>query len=220
MHRGHHEANADLVDRALGHIRADHHVHAHLGQRVRGARFRRQVTVAMFGNGHAGARDNECGRGRDVQGAQRVAAGADDVHRALGRVHCVALGAHDGGSGGIFCHAFPARPHGGQQRAHLGRCRAAFKQLFKRVFGLTARQRAFGGRKNQRFHRVAHAATFVFFRKFSSIAWPCSDRMLSGWNCTPSISSSLWRRPMIRPLSSSAVISRQSGRVARSTTSE
>lgn len=57
-------------------------------------------------------------------------------------------------------------------------------------------------------------------RKFFSISRPCSERMLSGWNCTPQIGSSLWRTPMISPSSVSAVISRQSGSVSRLMTSE
>ena len=38
---------------------------------------------------------------------------------------------------------------------------------------------------DQGFEGVTHAGTFSRSRKFFSKAWPCSDRMLSGWNCTP-----------------------------------
>ena len=58
------------------------------------------------------------------------------------------------------------------------------------------------------------------FRKFSSSAWPCSDRIDSGWNCTPSIGSVLWRTPMISPSSVHADTSRQSGSDSRSIASE
>ena len=43
---------------------------------------------------------------------------------------------------------------------------------------------------------------------------------IPGWNCTPSIGSSRWRRPMTRPSSDSAVTSSTSGTVSRATTSE
>ena len=42
-------------------------------------------------------------------------------------------------------------------------------------------------------------------RKFRSSAWPCSEAMLSGWNCTPWIGRCCGARPMIRPSSVSAV---------------
>ena len=42
-------------------------------------------------------------------------------------------------------------------------------------------------------------------------SWPAAVRIDSGWNCTPSTSSSRWRRPMIVPSSVSAVISSTSG---------
>ncbi len=62
-------------------------------------------------------------------------------------------------------------------------------------------------------------------RKFFNKACPCSVRIDSGWNCTPSTGCSRWRRPMIsstEPSSFSvhAVTSRASGKVAPSTTSE
>ena len=57
-------------------------------------------------------------------------------------------------------------------------------------------------------------------RKFLSIWCPCSVRIASGWNCTPSTGSVLWRTPMISPSSDSAVTRRQSGSESRSITSE
>ncbi len=47
-----------------------------------------------------------------------------------------------------------------------------------------------------------------------------SVRIDSGWNCTPSIGNSRWRRPITRPSSDSAVISSTSGTVSRATTRE
>src|ERR1700743_2856515 len=67
---------------------------------------------------------------------------------------------------------------------------------------------------------LREAASFDCFTKFSSSAWPCSDRIDSGWNCTPSTASSLWRTPMISPSSVHADTSRQSGSDSRSIASE
>ena len=57
-------------------------------------------------------------------------------------------------------------------------------------------------------------------RKFFSMAWPCSVRMLSGWNCTPSTASVVWRTPWISPSSLVAVTVRHAGSVALSITNE
>src|SRR3989338_4450808 len=66
--------------------------------------------------------------------------------------------------------------------------------------------------------RIVHY--FAPSRKFFSRSCPCSVRMDSGWNCTPCTASVLWRTPMISPSSVQAVLSRQSGGVSRSITSE
>ena len=55
-------------------------------QRVGRAGFRRERAVAVLGDRHAGAGDDEGRAGRDVVGAGGVAAGADDVDRALRRL--------------------------------------------------------------------------------------------------------------------------------------
>jgi hypothetical protein len=94
VHRRHHEADPGLGQAAFHHLGADHHVQAQFGQRIGRAGFRRQVAVAVLGHRHAGAGDDEGRRGRDVQRALAVAAGADDVHRARGRPHGVAFRPH------------------------------------------------------------------------------------------------------------------------------
>ena len=48
-------------------------------------------------------------------------------------------------------------------------------------------------------------------RKLRRRSWPESVRIDSGWNCTPSIGRSRWRRPITRPSSVSAVTSRHVG---------
>ena len=57
-------------------------------------------------------------------------------------------------------------------------------------------------------------------RKLRIMTRPSAVRMLSGWNCTPSIVYSLWRTPWITPWEPSGraiheVTSRHSGRVTR-----
>ena len=52
-------------------------------------------------------------------------------------------------------------------------------------------------------------------RKLRKMRWPNWDAMLSGWNCTLVIGCVRWARPMIRPSSLSAVISRSVGQGRR-----
>ena len=56
---------------------------------------------------------------------------------------------------------------------------------------------AVGGGGDQGLQAVTHAGTFITSRKFFSNACPCSERIDSGWNCTPSMAYSLCRTPMI-----------------------
>ena len=58
------------------------------------------------------------------------------------------------------------------------------------------------------------------FRKLCSNFFPSSVRIDSGWNCTPWMGYSLWRKPMISSSWVSAVISRHAGKECRSTRSE
>src|SRR5690606_32933285 len=70
-----------------------------------------------------------------------------------------------------------------------------------------------------------HTAHYCCSRKFFRSRCPCSVRIDSGWNCTPSMGKVLWRTPMISSMlpssfSVQAVTSRQSGRLSCSITSE
>ena len=58
---------------------------AERGERVGGAGARGQRAVAVLGDRHAAAGDDEGGAGRDVERARAVAAGADDVDGIGGR---------------------------------------------------------------------------------------------------------------------------------------
>ena len=57
-------------------------------------------------------------------------------------------------------------------------------------------------------------------RKFASNCFPDWVSIDSGWNCTPSTFIWRCRRPIIRPSGEVAEISRQAGRLSRSTISE
>ena len=57
-------------------------------------------------------------------------------------------------------------------------------------------------------------------RKFSSRCLPSGVPTDSGWNCTPSTLRVLWRKPITSFSSVRALISRQSGTVSHSTSSE
>src|ERR1700716_4267526 len=61
---------------------------------------------------------------------------------------------------------------------------------------------------------VLRCHRFVSSTKCLSRSWPFSVKIDSGWNCTPSTESVLWRTPMISPSSLHAVISRHSGSVS------
>ena len=65
----------------------------------------------------------------------------------------------------------------------------------------------------------AHAGPFMAM-KLRRRSLPTVVRNDSGWNCTPSTGSVLWRTPMISSSPVLAVISRQSGRLSRSMSSE
>ncbi len=220
VHGRHHEADSDLFQRLFNHLHADHHVDSHLRQRIRRAGFRTEVAVAVLGHHHARARHHKGRGGRDVQRALAVAPRSDDVHGPFGRAHLVAFGPHHGGGGGVFVHRLAAGAQGHQQAADLAWRGFAVEQDGKGGLRLGPAQRAVRCGGDQRFQGVTHAGTFIADRKFCNRAWPCSEAMDSGWNCNPWIGNSRCCRPMMVPSASVAVISRQSGRVARSTTSE
>ena len=172
MHRGHHETDAGIAQGSFDDLGPDHHLEPHLRQCIRRTRFRRQVPVAMFRDNHARTRHNKSRRGRDIQRAFAIAAGAHDVHRSSRGVDGVAFGAHHIGCGGIFIHRLAAGAQGHQEAADLTWGRFALEQNLERGFGLIPAQRAIGGRIDQRFQSIAHAGTFTLFRKFCSIWCP------------------------------------------------
>src|SRR5690606_6735084 len=73
----------------------------------------------------------------------------------------------------------------------------------ERGFGFVLRQRTIDW--GQGGHAGAFASMPQIFRKFASSSCPCSVAMLSGWNCTPWIGKSRWRKPITLDPSSPGV---------------
>ncbi len=77
------KAMPTVSSRRAGHLRLDLDLDAERGQHVGAARARRDRAVAVLGDRHAARRRDERRRGRDVEGAPAVAAGAAGVdHRS------------------------------------------------------------------------------------------------------------------------------------------
>ena len=100
-------------------------VDAERRQHVGRARFRREIAVAVLGHRHAAAGDDERRRGRDVEGAGAVAAGADGVDGARRRLDRQRLGAHGARGAGDLLDRLAAHAQRHQERAHLRRRRVA-----------------------------------------------------------------------------------------------
>ncbi len=126
-------------------------------QHVGGAGLRRQRAIAVLGDRHAGAGDDERGAGRDVERAGGVAAGADHVDRVGRRFHAQHLGAHGGDRAGDLVDGFAAHAQRHQQRAHLRGRRFARHHAVEGAGCFRARE-ARAGRDlgDERFEIVGH----------------------------------------------------------------
>src|SRR4029079_3215108 len=113
--------------------------------------------------------------------------------------------------------------HRRQQPADLRRRRLAVHDLADHRRHLVGRQVAPLDDPRERVPdpqlRFAHGRP-PFAMKFASRSLPALVRNDSGWNCTPSTGSVLWRTAMISFSPVHAVTSRQAGTVARSISSE
>src|SRR6185437_8020216 len=128
-----------------------------------------------------------------------------------------------------LAHGFLLHPQTGQDRRRHHGGHFAAHDLAHQFDHLVVEDLAMLDRALQRFvrrdGRVHAALDKGALMKLRSRSWPLRVRIDSGWNCTPSTDSALWRKPMISSNETSAcsvhaVISRHSGRLARSTTSE
>src|SRR5262249_37996462 len=162
----------------------------------------------------------------DIERAAVVAAGAAGVDRAGRRLDLHHLGPHGAHGAGQLRHRLAAHAQRHKEAADLRRRRIAGHQDVEGLRRLVLVEGAPGGDGSEQRLEVGHATALLGAfspasrRKFPRRRWPCSEAMLSGWNCTPWIGSVLWATPMIKPFSVSAVTSRQSGRLSRATTRE
>ncbi len=172
-------------------------------QHVGAAGLRRHRPAAVLRDARAGGGGDEHRRGGDVERVRGVAAGADDVDQVLLVRDLDARRelAHDLRRRGDLADGFLLDPQSdGERRDHDRRRFAAHDPAHQRehlvVEDLPVLDRALQGFLHGDGHVVlwrglgqamASAATDAgMARKFRSSAWPCSVRMASGWNCTPS----------------------------------
>ena len=173
----------------------------------------------MLGDGEPRTGSYESGTGRDVVGAGRVAARSDNINRVSGCRHPQHPLAHHLDGPGDFIHGFAAHTKRHEEARNLRWRGLTGHEHVEGRFCLLPRERlAVGGLGDQGFE-LAHRFTPARSRKLRRTSWPCSDAMLSGWNCTPCTFLDLCCSPMMSP-SVSAVTSSSLGRVALSTTSE
>jgi hypothetical protein len=188
----------------------------------------RSGAIAVLGDGHARSRDEDRGAGREVHRAESVASGAarveqsrkpvlDPDHRAPERLRR--------GGDRLGRLAFDAER--GDERRGLHRGPAPREDRVEyATYGL--RRDLSGAELGIDFwelgrvvhHRAPPSGHHSDESQLARSLLPCSDRIDSGWNCTPSTRSVRWRRAMSSPSGLRAVTSRQSGSVFSSIESE
>ena len=144
MGRGEHEAYAGLRDAGGNLRRGEVDLYPERHQHVGGAGFGRQRAVAVLGDGHARAGDNEGRAGRDVVGARGIAAGADHIDRVGRRFHAQHLGAHGRDRAGDLLDILAAHPKAHKHGADLRGRRLAGHHDVKGEGGFRAGQRGAG----------------------------------------------------------------------------
>ena len=171
--------------------------------RTSAAPVRDDSAVAVLRDRDPGAGDHEGRAGRNVVGSGRIATSADHVDRARGRVDPRHLGTHRRhGAGDLIdglartrsaisnppiCDGVDLARHHALEGG-CGTLRASavapvatwpMSALSSNIKGLCGPHAAPRTGRQAAFHRAAMS------RKFFKIEWPCSEAMLSGWNCTP-----------------------------------
>ena len=101
--------------------------------------------IAVLGHRDAAGRDDQRGEGRNIIGLQPVAAGADNVDGALGRLDRQHPGPHGRDRAGHFIQRFAPGAQTHQEGARLGRGGLAGQQAVESRFRLGAGQRCAGG---------------------------------------------------------------------------
>ena len=214
-----HETQADLAYRPCDFFRPQVDVDTQCFQHIGAAGLGRHRTAAMLGDMGPGRGGGEGGCGRDVEGMGAIAPGAAGIDQMLdiGQRHLDGELAHDAGSCGDFANRLALAAQGADGAGNLrGREPPGHDGAHQAEHFLATQVTAM----YQLVEQIGVVHRPASIRKFLSSACPCSVRMDSGWNCTPSTAKALWRTPMISPSSVHAVISRHSGRLTRSITRE
>ncbi len=144
--------------------------------------------IAVLGDRHAAAGDDQRRQRRDIVGAGTVAAGADDVDRVRGRFDAQHLGAHGGHGAGDFVDGFAADPKRHQEAAHLRGVTSPESMASNAVSASSrAQPRARGDLRDQGLERIpcsvrsrsvgrggARSNASRRSRKFRACVLPCS----------------------------------------------
>ena len=158
--RGEQEGEAELAKGLARRRRVVVDPDAERVEHVRRSRPRRHRPIAVLGDRHARRGRDERGGGRDVERAAAVAAGPDDVDRALGCLDPDDALAHGRREPGQLVGGLAAHPEAHQQRRELGRRRLAVHHRAHRAVRLGHRQRAaVDDRVERGADQVAHGTT-------------------------------------------------------------
>ena len=103
-----HETNAGFANAVFYCRGTDIETHAQMLQHLRGARFRRQGAVAVFGYMYATRRNDQRRGGGNIVGAGAVAARAAGIKRMVGRFDGKGMAAHDLCAGSDLFNCFTA----------------------------------------------------------------------------------------------------------------
>ena len=191
---------ASLMQRAIASGRKID-LHAERREHVGRAGARRQRAVAVLGDRHAGARDDESRAGGDVVGAGRVAAGADDVDRVRAGASTRSILARMAVTAPVISSTVSPRTRNAISRPPicegvaspdimLSNAAAASSRvsvapvatlaMSALKFDHDAPQCAAFVAASRRPRPVAAFHAAARSRKFFKIRWPCSEAMLSG----------------------------------------
>jgi hypothetical protein len=200
--------------------------HAEAFEQVGAARLRRHRAVAVFDDAHAAGRGQQAGAGRQVETAGTVAAGADgiDRRRAVRYLRVHGQLAHRPCESAQLVGRLAFRPQSRQERARKRGIQFPRREAAHQIVGVVLGQRLAVQQpveeRAQARPAVGRIHDAVIRMKFAIRRSPSGVSTLSGWNCTPSSGSVLWRTPMISPRSVCAVSSSTSGSVSGSAQSE
>ena len=174
------EGDPDLLEAAGSAIGRQVDLDPERLEHVGAAAERRGGPVAVLGDPcAAGGGDDRCER-RDVEGAERVAAGAAGVEQVLPvDLQRGGLGAKRAGEPGDLLRRLALDPERDHEAGDLGRGRVAAQDQLHRLTGFRFREVL---ALDQLADGFDHAASL---RKFWSSRFPSTVRTDSGWNWTP-----------------------------------